>query len=85
MIDEENPALNTIINFFKLNKDEDELLSNIKIMLSQITSSHLYNSNARPISSNNQRNGDIYSKIQRPTTSKVQNRIFESDSDFDCE
>lgn len=35
MIEQDNPALNTIINFFKLNTDEEELLNNLKMLLSQ--------------------------------------------------
>lgn len=79
MIEQDNPALNTIINFFKLNSDEDELLNNLKMLLSQQEKS-IYNSQARPGSS---QNNNRYNN--RPLTSKVHNRIFETDSDFESD
>lgn len=53
MIEQDNPALNTIINFFKLNSDEEELLNNLKMLLSQEQEKSIYNSNNRPGSSQN--------------------------------
>lgn len=81
MIEQDNPALNTIINFFKLNSDEDELLNNLKMLLSQEQEKSMQNSQARPGSSqnNNRFNNN------RPLTSKIQNKIFETDSDFESD
>jgi len=42
MIDEDNSALNTIVNLFRMNKDEHELIGNLKIMLIQFSNNNLH-------------------------------------------
>lgn len=80
MIEQDNPALNTIINFFKLNTDEEELLNNLKMLLSQYQENSTQNSQNRPGSSQNNNRCN-----NRPMTSKVHNRIFETDSNFESD
>jgi len=89
--EEENPALNTIVNFYNVNKDKNELLQNLKMFLIDHEQGEGFNGygGCRPTSgletaeNNQRRKKESVKPNMRPTTSKglLTQKRFETDSE----